>query len=126
MFDDANLHHCKTEQDIINWLELNVKGASTNIRHLYGCKTIPNDTQVIFTVNDLKQICNELTRQISRRLKVIELKQPIQLNINVDNSLKIIFNQHNHIYNNDDDMKENQRIWDKYTKNSKSLPNTTS
>ncbi len=113
VFDDANLRDLKSEQDILNLLDIAVKGAKSDLRHLYGCKRIPNDTQLILTVNDLKQLFGELTRQINRRLNIFELDQKIQLNVNVDNSIKIIFNQHNHIYNNEEDMERNRRIWDK-------------
>jgi ABC-type dipeptide/oligopeptide/nickel transport system ATPase component len=110
VFDDANLRDLKSEQDILNLLDIAVKGAKSDLRHLYGCKRIPNDTQLILTVNDLKQLFGELTRQINRRLNIFELDQKIQLNVNVDNSIKIIFNQHNHIYNNEEDMERNRRI----------------
>jgi ABC-type dipeptide/oligopeptide/nickel transport system ATPase component len=108
VLDDANLRHLKTEQDIINWLELAVKGTASNIRHLYGCKHIPEDTRLILTINDIRQICEELTRQISRRLTIVELDKPITLKI--DSIHVNIFNHHNHIYNDEIQMRENQRI----------------
>jgi tRNA A37 threonylcarbamoyladenosine synthetase subunit TsaC/SUA5/YrdC len=110
VFDDANLSHLKTEQDILNFLDVVTKNTKTNIRHLYGCKSIDKDTPLIMTVNSLRQLFKDLTNQINRRLTVINLTQPIQLNINIDNSLKIIFNQHNHMYNNKDNMLINKQV----------------
>ena len=69
---------------------------------------------LIFTVNDLKQIFSILTKQISRRLTIIELTQPIRLHNNVNQSLKLMFDQHNCIYNNNTQMIENEKIWAKY------------
>jgi DNA replication protein DnaC len=109
VFDDANLSQLKTEQDIINFLDIVTKGIKTNTRHLYGCKSINKDTPIIMTVNDLRQLFHNLTDQINRRLTIVKLNQPIQLSINIDNSLKVIFNKHTHIYNNKEEMLKNKQ-----------------
>ena len=118
LWDDANVQDVfKKEQDFISFLDASIGGSGAQIRHLYGYKTL-QDVPIIMTTNSLKQLIpvdsnNILPVQLARRLNIINITKPIQLNINVDNSTKIIFNQHNNYYNNHNTVKKNSELFNK-------------
>lgn len=110
VFDDANLRHLRSEQQVLNFLDLAVEGAKTDIRHLYHCKHISTKVPLVLTVNTLAQLFPVLTRQVSRRIIIIKLEQFIKLSENVDPALKESFNQHNLAYNDEIQINLNAKL----------------